>query len=53
MIKSLFKKWPINKRESFFIGDQITDFKCAKKSNLYFEYPQDNFFYQINKIIKN
>jgi len=53
MIKSLFKKWPINKKKSFFIGDQITDFKCAKKSNLYFEYPQDNFFYQINKIIKN
>lgn len=53
MVKSLFKKWPIKKKGSFFIGDQISDFNCAKRSNLYFEYAEKDFFKQIQKIIKN
>lgn len=53
MIKKIFKKWPIDKKKSFFIGDQLTDFKCAKKSNLYFEYAKNNFYDQIKIIINN
>ena len=53
MIKKIFNKWPIDKKKSFFIGDQITDFKCAKKSNLYFEYAEKNFYDQIKNLINN
>jgi len=35
------------------IGDQISDFKCAKKSNLYFEYSKKNLYKQVRKIHKN
>ena len=53
MVKSLFNKWPVKKKGSFFIGDQISDLNCAKQSNLYFEYAEENFFKQIQNIIKN
>ena len=52
MIKNLFKKWPIKKKKSFFIGDQLSDFECAKKSKLYFEYAKEDFFKQVQNIIK-
>lgn len=52
MIKLIFKKWKINKKASFMIGDKRTDELCAKKSNLYFEFAKKNFFNQVKNIIK-
>ena len=52
MIKQIMGKWHINQNKSFMIGDQISDKICAKKSKLYFEYSQKNFFKQVRKIIK-
>ena len=52
MIKQLFKKWPVNIKKSFMIGDRISDKKCAKKSKLYFEYAKKNFYSQVKAIIK-
>ena len=53
MIKRIYKKWKINKKKSFMIGDRISDKKCALKSNLYFEYAKGNFYLQIKNILKN
>ena len=50
MIKKIYKKWFLDREKSFFIGDQISDEKCANKSKLYFEFPKKNFFNQIKKI---
>ena len=38
MIKKIFKKWCINHKYSFMIGDRLSDKIAAKKSRLYFEY---------------
>ena len=51
MIKKIFKNWDINLKKSFMIGDKRTDYLAAKKSNLKFYYPKDNFFKQIAKTI--
>ena len=50
MIKKIFKKWNINKKKSFMLGDMKSDKMAAKKSNLYFEYVSKNFFKQVKKI---
>ena len=34
MILDIFKRWPIIKEKSFFIGDKISDYKAAKLSKL-------------------
>ena len=34
------------------IGDQISDYKAAKKSKIYFEFAKANFFEQLKKINK-
>ena len=52
MIKQLFKKWPIDIKKSFMIGDRISDKKCAERSKLYFEYAKKNFYSQVKSIIK-
>ncbi len=52
MIKNIFKNWLIDKKNSFMIGDKLSDYKCAKKSNLKFVYAENNFYQQIKKIIK-
>ena len=46
MIKNIFKKWLVNKRKSFMIGDKDSDKNCAKKSNLFFSFQRMIF---INK----
>ncbi len=53
MIKQISRKWSVDKKKSFMIGDSLSDKKCAKKSNLYFEYAKGNFYLQIKNILKN
>ncbi len=50
MIKKINRNWFINHKKSFFIGDQKSDEKCAKKSKLYFEYPKKDIFKQIKNL---
>ena len=52
MIKQIYRNWHVNIKKSFMIGDKITDEICAKKSKLYFEYPQKNFLKQVRRIVK-
>tara|TARA_B100000900_G_scaffold390974_1_gene385139 strand:- start:668 stop:1861 length:1194 start_codon:yes stop_codon:yes gene_type:complete len=52
MIERIKKKWHLNMKRSFMIGDKETDKICAKKSNLYFEFAKENFYLQIKSIIK-
>ena len=47
MIKNILKKWLVNKRKSFMIGDKDSDKKCAKKSDLLFSYSENDFYKQI------
>ena len=53
MIKQIYRNWHVNMKKSFMIGDKVTDEICAKKSNLYFEYPGKNFLQQVKRITKN
>ena len=48
MIESLFKSWFIERNKSVMIGDQLTDFKAAKKSKLSFFYTKKD----LHKLIK-
>ena len=50
MIKSLFKNWDIQRKNSFMIGDKRSDYLAAKKSNLKFYYADENFYKQIRSI---
>ena len=52
MIKNLQKKWLINMKKSFMIGDNITDKECANKSGLYFEYAKKDFNKQIKYVLR-
>ena len=52
MIKKIKRNWLLDTKKCFFIGDQASDKKCAKKSNLYFEFPKYNFFKQIKILTK-
>ena len=52
MIKKIFKKWKIDKKKSFMLGDKKTDKIAAIKSNLYFEYVSKNFYKKVKKIEK-
>lgn len=50
MILKAVNKWNINLKKSFFIGDQITDFKAAKKAGLKFYYKENKPL--LNQLIK-
>ena len=50
MIKKILKKWNIDIKKSFMIGDRLSDKLAAKKSKLYFEYVKNNFYLQVKKI---
>jgi histidinol phosphatase-like enzyme len=52
MIKEILKHWDILINKSFMIGDKISDKMCAEKSDLYFEFAKDNFYYQARSIVK-
>lgn len=49
MIKKALKKFKLKKNECFMIGDQKTDFLCAKNSRIRFEYKKK---YALDKQIK-
>ena len=51
MIKQIFKKFNIDKKNSLMIGDQLKDLKCAKKSGLRFKFVEKDLNNQIKKII--
>jgi D,D-heptose 1,7-bisphosphate phosphatase len=53
MIEKIKKSWDLNLKKSFMIGDKISDFKAAKKSNLKFYYSSENFYNQIKSILNN
>ncbi len=52
MIERIFSEWNLIRNKSFMIGDNLSDKLAARKSNLYFEYPERNFFDQIKRISK-
>ena len=52
MIKKILKKWNVNVKKSFMLGDQKSDELAAKKSNLYYEYVKNDFYKQVIKIEK-
>ena len=50
MIKKLIKKWNVDKKSSFMLGDQLSDKIAAKTTGLYFEYPKYDFCKQVKRI---
>ena len=46
MIEKAIKKWKINRKQSFMIGDRVTDLKAAKKSKINFFYRSKNDFFK-------
>lgn len=52
MIERIFSEWNLIRNKSFMIGDSLSDKLAARKSNLYFEYPERNFFDQIKRIFR-
>jgi histidinol phosphatase-like enzyme len=52
MIEDLKRKWDVNLSKSFMIGDKLSDEIAAIKSNLYFEYDQNNLLKQVTRIYK-
>ena len=52
MIIKIHKKWNIDIKKSFMIGDKKTDKLAARKSNLYYEYVSSNLYLQVKKIDK-
>ena len=54
MFKMALDKWNIDISNSFFIGDNITDYLAAKKLDIRFFYKEKNSLdKQIRKIINN
>ena len=53
MIKKAVKKWNIDLKKSFFVGDSLEDKLAAKKSNLKFYKTINNLNFLVKKIIKN
>ena len=52
MLIKAIKKWNIDKKRSFFIGDSITDYAAAKKIKIKFYYKnKTNLFNQLKKIL--
>lgn len=52
MIKKIKKKWGINSKKTFMVGDQLSDYKAAKKSGIYFEYVENDILKQVKRINK-
>jgi D-glycero-D-manno-heptose 1,7-bisphosphate phosphatase len=52
MIKKIKKKWGVISKKSYMIGDQLSDYKAAKKSRIYFEYVESDILKQVKRINK-
>ena len=52
MIIKLIKRWKINTKKSFMLGDKNSDKRAAKKSRLYYEHVKSNFYNQVKNIDK-
>ena len=52
MIKNLKRKWNIDIKRSFMIGDKKSDKIAALRSKLHFEYVKKNFYKQVKKIVE-
>ena len=52
MIEKIKKKWGIKSKNSYMIGDQKSDLLAAKKSNIYFEYVENDLLKQVKRINK-
>ena len=52
LVRKAFKQYHIDRKNSFFIGDKLSDKMCAKKSKLKFFYRKKNLFQQIKKVTK-
>tara|TARA_B100000029_G_C17590328_1_gene962318 strand:- start:1469 stop:2017 length:549 start_codon:yes stop_codon:yes gene_type:complete len=50
MIINILKKWNVDLKRSFMLGDKKSDRLAAKKSRLYFEYVKRNFYLQVKNI---
>jgi len=53
MIENIRLNWDLSKKNSFMIGDKITDMLAAKKSKIKFFYAKPNFYKQVKSIINN
>ena len=52
MLIKAIKKWNIDKKKSFFIGDSLTDHDAAEKIKIKFYYKDKiNLFNQLKKIL--
>jgi D,D-heptose 1,7-bisphosphate phosphatase len=51
MLNKAIKKWNINKKRSFFIGDSLSDYLAAKKSNIKYYQANDNLYYIVKKLL--
>ena len=49
MLESIKKKWNIDLKKSFMIGDKISDERCSRKSNINFFYFNKNLFISTKK----
>ena len=50
MIRRILNRWPVNLSRSAMIGDQKSDYLCAKKSNIKFYYTEKDFMKVVSKI---
>ena len=51
MLNKAIKKWNINKKRSFFIGDSLSDYLAAKKSHIKYYQANDNLYYIVKKLL--
>ena len=50
MIKKILKKWDIDIKLSFMLGDKKSDKIAASKSKLYYQHVSNNFYLQVKRI---
>lgn len=51
MIKKAIKKYNLDKKKCFMIGDRKKDYLAAKKVNIKFTYQKKNLYNQVKKLI--
>ena len=52
MIEKIKKRWGVMPNKSYMIGDKISDYKAAKKSQIYYEYVEKDILKQVIRINK-